>query len=393
AAISAASSSEIAARRPERPEDPAAGGPAATGADEAQDDAVEATRIAAAEEPAGPQTETAADAETATETDPQPAADPEPATAEDGADAAEDTEIAVAPTPSDGGTADAAAEAPAEDAPDAATAAAVAPEPATTIELVRIDPAGGAVIAGRTAPDMEVTITRNGEPVMTVQSSDRGEFVAILSTDPGTEPSSLNVRLGGSEGSEEPAEEVALIVLPDPEAEPGVAAPAVVAATATGTRIVQPGHLGAPDQITLDAISYDATGAVVINGRGAPGRIARVYADGVPLGEAAISAGGTWTVSVSDIDAGRYTLRIDEVGTDGTVESRVQSPFERVFPDLAERPAAIVVQPGNNLWTIARTYYGSGVRYTQIYAANASQITDPDLIFPGQIFDLPEDGG
>ena len=50
----------------------------------------------------------------------------------------------------------------------------------------------------------------------------------------------------------------------------------------------------------------------------------------------------------------------------------------------------MTVQPGNNLWTLARTHYGSGVLYTQIFTANREQIRDPDLIYPGQIFALPE---
>ena len=49
----------------------------------------------------------------------------------------------------------------------------------------------------------------------------------------------------------------------------------------------------------------------------------------------------------------------------------------------------MTVQPGNNLWTLARTHYGSGVRYTQIFTANRDQIRDPDLIYPGQIFNMP----
>ncbi|MBV8183781.1 MAG: LysM peptidoglycan-binding domain-containing protein, partial [Hyphomicrobiales bacterium] len=32
-------------------------------------------------------------------------------------------------------------------------------------------------------------------------------------------------------------------------------------------------------------------------------------------------------------------------------------------------------------------------RYTQIYEANASQIRNPNLVFPGQVFVLPADPG
>jgi hypothetical protein len=44
---------------------------------------------------------------------------------------------------------------------------------------------------------------------------------------------------------------------------------------------------------------------------------------------------------------------------------------------------------GDSLWRISSHFYGNGLRYKQIYAANASQIRDPWLIYPGQIFVLP----
>ncbi len=44
---------------------------------------------------------------------------------------------------------------------------------------------------------------------------------------------------------------------------------------------------------------------------------------------------------------------------------------------------------GDNLWRISSHFYGNGLRYKQIYAANAAQIRDPWLIYPGQIFVLP----
>jgi nucleoid-associated protein YgaU len=48
------------------------------------------------------------------------------------------------------------------------------------------------------------------------------------------------------------------------------------------------------------------------------------------------------------------------------------------------------VVPGDSLWAISAHLYGNGLRYTQIYAANAGQIRNPSLIYPGQIFVLPQ---
>ncbi|WP_332701289.1 LysM peptidoglycan-binding domain-containing protein [Devosia sp.] len=59
-------------------------------------------------------------------------------------------------------------------------------------------------------------------------------------------------------------------------------------------------------------------------------------------------------------------------------------------PD-AERFAAgkAIIRRGDNLWTIARRVYGEGIKYTTIYQANTGQIRDPDRIYPGQVFELP----
>lgn len=60
-------------------------------------------------------------------------------------------------------------------------------------------------------------------------------------------------------------------------------------------------------------------------------------------------------------------------------------------PVTPEPPISLVtVQPGATLWAISRERYGAGELYVQIYRANRSQIRNPDLIYPGQIFSLPD---
>lgn len=49
------------------------------------------------------------------------------------------------------------------------------------------------------------------------------------------------------------------------------------------------------------------------------------------------------------------------------------------------------VSRGDSLWRISRDMLGRGIRYTQIYAANTQQIRDPRLIYPGQVFVVPQD--
>ena len=47
------------------------------------------------------------------------------------------------------------------------------------------------------------------------------------------------------------------------------------------------------------------------------------------------------------------------------------------------------VKQGDNLWTIAKQYYGDGSLYTKIYDANTGIIANPDLIYVGQVLVIP----
>lgn len=49
-----------------------------------------------------------------------------------------------------------------------------------------------------------------------------------------------------------------------------------------------------------------------------------------------------------------------------------------------------VVEAGDTLWAIATAAYGDGNRYPEIFEANKPMLSDPDLIFPGQVLRIPQ---
>lgn len=92
----------------------------------------------------------------------------------------------------------------------------------------------------------------------------------------------------------------------------------------------------------------------------------------------------------AQIAPGVYQLLVIQLDENGRPAYAIELPFERASPDQIEiSDGRVIVQPGNSLWRIARRAYGRGAQYTIIYAANASQIRNPDLIYPGQILDVP----
>jgi nucleoid-associated protein YgaU len=179
--------------------------------------------------------------------------------------------------------------------------------------------------------------------------------------------------------------------------------PTVMIAGVSGVKIVSKAPVSAQNpEIFLDTISYDEEGALTLAGRGVPSGIVRLYLNNAVIGETTTDALGAWSYDASAIEPGVYTLRVDQLTADATkVLARMETPFKREARSklqeqlsAAESPARInvvTVQPGNTLWGISRERYGQGILYVQVFEANRDKIRDPDLIYPGQIFNLPDD--
>jgi len=182
--------------------------------------------------------------------------------------------------------------------------------------------------------------------------------------------------------------------------------PTVLQADADGVRVVQAApSLNAPEvdeNVALDAITYDPEGEVQLSGRAIGDGAVQVYINNEPLTASPVTEGGDWRIDLPSIDTGVYTLRIDEVDEQGDVVSRLETPFKREEPEdvaavLAEETsqdgfevAVRTVQPGATLWAIAEETLGNGIFYVEVFEANSDLIRDPNLIYPGQIFRMPE---
>lgn len=309
----------------------------------------------------------------------------------------------------------------AQDSPDTYATSDMPPPPDTGFDLVRVDPEGRAVIAGHAAPDSRLELTLDGATLEQVDVGSDGTFVALLDL-PVEAPATLGLMPLDATGAQITSDRSPQTVLiapapqrpaapqatpdpatPDPAA-PTSAAPQVLLADDQGITVLQDAqHPADPvpqtTQLVIDAITYDTTGDVALSGRGNQGAALRVYLDNQPIQSGAVTASGQWRLPLPEVDSGVYTLRVDELAPDGSVASRMETPFKREAPDqLAEnqpltpatRIAAITVQPGSTLWAIARDHLGDGPLYVRVFAANRDKIRDPDLIYPGQIFTIPD---
>ena len=287
-----------------------------------------------------------------------------------------------------------------------------------SFDVVRINPEGDAVIAGRAAPGAKVTILDGDKQIGSATADDRGEWV-FLPTEPlPTGKRELGLMAAGPNGETLVSDSVVVLAVPErpgaaaaPEsrtaqANPGSSKEAKPTETISGplavlvprdgqgpSRVLQkPTEKGGvrKGDLSIGVVDYDDAGNVSIGGTAKPGEDVQVYLDNKLVGRAEASPEGEWRVEPKDkVSPGIYKLRADAIAS-GRVTARVEIPFSR-----AERVAGlegeslVIVQPGNSLWRIARRILGSGTKYTMIYDANKAQILDPDLIYPGQVFALP----
>jgi nucleoid-associated protein YgaU len=258
-----------------------------------------------------------------------------------------------------------------------------------TFDIVRVDRSGRLQMAGRGNAGDRVELIANGTVITTEEIGPDGQFAMFTDTPLDAGPVELTLRQISPDGNEIIGEETVIVYVPEDEDQ----GPIVLRTTPGGTTEVL--QRAAPRDLSLgplsiDTIDYDAEGNVIFTGRAEPGSVVQVFASGQPLAETQTDQRGVWSVSGS-LAPGRYTLQIVQLDENGRSKYAIEVPFEQASQnDIVFSDGNVVVQPGNNLWMIARRAYGEGEQYTVIYEANAGQIRNPDLIFPGQTLRVPE---
>ncbi|MDP6874642.1 MAG: LysM peptidoglycan-binding domain-containing protein [Alphaproteobacteria bacterium] len=295
-----------------------------------------------------------------------------------------------------------------------------------TFDIVRIAKDRTAVIAGRAPAGSTVRLSLGGKILAEAPTSQRGEWVAVIEQPLPSGQAELDLVAIMPDGRSFASESVVALMVPSPiKPKPPASAPSVAsrapkadkpekteeagAKQQTAVAVLLPKKGDAPAQLlqkpepkdgssgnklSVDTVEYDDKGNVVVSGSAPKGAKVRTYVDNKPVGIAKADQDKAWRLKPKvEVAPGSHTLRVDQVDEGGRVVRRIELPFVRVAAAevLATTTARyrVIVQPGNSLWRIARRVYGSGNRYTVIYQANDGQIRNPDMIFPGQVFNLP----
>ncbi|ULK94998.1 LysM peptidoglycan-binding domain-containing protein [Bradyrhizobium sp. I71] len=267
------------------------------------------------------------------------------------------------PAPAPGPKAGALAETQNEVTAALADLAPVKPPPAVAdsgprFDVARVDDHGeAAVIAGRATPGARVELLRDGKPLDSVVADASGQFVMT----PPQLPSGsyeLTLRAKAPDGT---------------VTESGRTMPVTIAAAAPPPARPAPAAKQDAGQEPKQAEKPDDKPDVV----------------------AALPSASPRLASAPDRQAARPKLTgapkpkvLARAPADTTVASA--SPADVLTAAPAQAGGSRVIARGDSLWALSRLAYGDGARYAVIFKANRDKINNPNLIYPGQTFVMPQ---
>ncbi|WP_027515078.1 LysM peptidoglycan-binding domain-containing protein [Bradyrhizobium sp. WSM1417] len=238
--------------------------------------------------------------------------------------------------------------------------APVKPPPAVAdsgprFDVARVDDHGeAAVIAGQATPGAKVELLRDGKPLDSVVADASGQFVM---TPPQLPAGSyeLTLRAKSPDGTVTQSGRSMPVVIA--EAAPPPARPAPVARQEVRQETKQEAKAEKPDDKSDVVASVSDRPAARPRLMGAP----------KPKGGSGVMARTPAATTVASA-----------------------SPADVVGGAPAETGGSRVISRGDSLWALSRLAYGDGARFAVIYNANRAKIHNPNLIYPGQTFVVPQ---
>ena len=224
-------------------------------------------------------------------------------------------------------------------------------------DVARVDDHGeAAVIAGQAAPGARVELLRDGKPLDTVVADASGQFVM---TPPQLPAGSyeLTLRAKAPDGTVTQSSRtmpVTIAAAPPPPARPTPVAKQEPKPETKPTEKVDD---------KSDVVAALPSGAPRL--AAAPDRLAaRSKPAGTPKPRVLARAPAATTVASA-------------------------SPTDALHA-APEAGGSRVISRGDSLWALSRLAYGDGARYAVIFNANRDKIHNPNLIYPGQTFVMPQ---
>jgi hypothetical protein len=294
------------------------------------------------------------------------------------------------------------------------------------IDIARVKPDGAAVFAGMAVPNAAVRIFEGRVLLGKTVANSAGEWVIVIEKSLAVGQHLISITMERADGSTALADlSLVIEIYSDAETKPLVA---LLPETSTEVPVLiqspDDGKLAKLDTAGMDqdsnnaaqhvkadsvpttreslksafaaivpnAIVWRDATRILISGTSQGGvRVMANDANG-PFGEALVLADGAWQIAGSlNLKKIKHHLKFLLVDDRNRIVANYMLPL--TSRDLAKGQNGsplVVVNKGDALWRIAYRQFGEGIRYVDIVRRNQTDIVDPDLIYPNQIFAVPK---
>ena len=259
-----------------------------------------------------------------------------------------------------------------------------------SFDLVRITKEGDAVIAGKSLPNKKIQLFDGQDILADFESDANGEWIWLSETPLKSGIKKFKLRYDQTQHLPTQSEQTVIVFVDNKKQ----SRPKVAKLFNDETGNLEMLNLEkVSDGVTIDFLNYSASG-LVFSGRTLPNNNLEINQITKKLGQTQSDDSGKWKFVLKDRKLLNENISIEtSINGEKVVLSFSISELEEKLKkrNYELNDNQIVVQNGNSLWSIARKTLGGGIFYTEIYKNNYKKIKNPDLIFPGQVFNIPFD--
>ena len=249
-------------------------------------------------------------------------------------------------------------------------------------DVVRIQPDGNIVVAGRWAPNKTISIAVNGKIVASEQTNSDGEFVYAPKKP--LPAGNYTLSLIGVDTSIKSSDKVFLYI-----SEQGYENSVSLLMTKSGSTLLQAPTTIRNGDLVVSKIDYLDNGRIVVTGDAMPRLRVSLWLNNTYIGYAHVSDHRHFGLGadVGKMESGKdYELSVRLHDGDGTTVAAINHSF--TMPEMTgDDDTFYTVRRGDCLWIIARNFMRRGVLFSII--ADKNHIENPDLIFPKQKLQIP----
>ncbi len=252
-----------------------------------------------------------------------------------------------------------------------------------TFDIVRLDKKGDVVIAGKTSPNIKVDILDGNETLASVFSDSNGDWVWV-SEKPLPE-GIKRFNLKHFDGEDEFFSHQNIIILR--EKNKYLSSKILRFSKNSSLEIINNNQkiLG----LSLDIAEYFDEDGLMLTGRAKPNAKVKLFFSDNFKKESISNNRGVWKMELKKFDFADNNLIITTEIEGQNIKLKTKIFEKKIDPNFIFEKE-VIVKNGNSLWRIARKTLGGGIYYSEIYKNNMKEIENPDLIFPGQVFNIPK---